>query len=239
MAHDAAWCDPTTANSLDDLRRIASGFVSAIGCEYFAYLTTRPPDGVQLESDMLVSDYPDEWIGRYVEKNYRYYDPVVTISRKARLPFFWGEKGFLRPYKKAERRVFYEAGEFDILEGYAIPTAGPEGDAGLFSMTMTARNHIHEAVFAETARLQLFAAQFHDAAIRLITERDRSQAVELSHRERDVLAWTAEGYSSEAVAARMGLTASAVNYHITNCCRKLGAGNKIQAVALAIRRNLI
>jgi DNA-binding CsgD family transcriptional regulator len=55
----------------------------------------------------------------------------------------------------------------------------------------------------------------------------------------EVLTWTAEGYSSEAVAKRLGLSTSAVNYHITNCCRKLGASNKTQAVALAIRMNLM
>jgi DNA-binding CsgD family transcriptional regulator len=61
----------------------------------------------------------------------------------------------------------------------------------------------------------------------------------LTTREREVLTWTADGYSSEAVAARLGLSASAINYHVTNCCRKLGASNKIQAVALAIRMNLL
>jgi DNA-binding CsgD family transcriptional regulator len=61
----------------------------------------------------------------------------------------------------------------------------------------------------------------------------------LTTREKEVLTWTAEGYSSEEVAARLGLSASAVNYHITNSCRKLGASNKIQAVALAIRMDLL
>lgn len=231
--------EPTYATSIEDLRAITSSFCRAVGCDYFGYLVTRQPDGMPLERDIFITNYPDEWIGRYKKRNYKYYDPVVTISRKSRLPFYWGGRGFLKPYNKAERQVFHEASEFRIFEGYGIPAAGPEGDTGIFSVTLTARNRVREVVAEEKGRLQLFAAQFHDTAIRLVTGQERAGPPALTQREREVLAWTADGHSSEAAAARMGLTASAVNYHVTNCCRKLGASNKIQAVALAIRRNLI
>ncbi|MCO6185239.1 LuxR family transcriptional regulator [Rhizobium sp. L1K21] len=231
--------DPTAAESMGELLSLASTFTRKMGCDYFGYLITRLPDGRTPDEDIFISNYPDEWLDRYRARSYKFYDPVVTISRRSRLPFFWGERGFLRPYRKAERHVFHEASEYRILEGYGIPAAGPEGDAGIFSVTLSNRNLVHDVVEEETARLQLFSAQFHDAAIRLAFGQERREAPELTKREKEVLSWTADGYSSEAVAARLGLTASAVNYHITNACRKLGASNKIQAVALTIRRNLI
>lgn len=234
-----SYSDPSTATSVEELCAIASSFTESLGCDYFGYLITRQPGGGTPKDDIFITDYPDEWIGRYRDRNYKFYDPVVTISRTSRLPFYWGERGFLKPYRKAERHVFHEASEYRILEGYGIPAAGPEGDTGIFSVTLSQRNQVHGVVAEETARLQLFAAQFHDAAIRLALGRERTETLELTKREKEVLSWTSDGFSSEAAAARMGLTASAVNYHITNACRKLGAGNKIQAVALAIRRNLI
>jgi DNA-binding CsgD family transcriptional regulator len=234
-----ALTEPADAKSFEQLAAIASTFARRIGCDYFSYLTTRFPGGDKDGSDILATDYPEEWIKRYMERNYRFYDPVVTIARTARLPYYWGERGFLKPYRKAERHVFHEAGEYRILEGYAIPTAGPEGDSGIFSVNMTQRNQIHDLVRDETARLQLFAAQFHDAAVRLGQKQGARTNADLSKREKEVLSWTSNGLSSEAVAGRIGLTASAVNYHLGNAARKLGAANKIQAVALSIRYGLI
>lgn len=231
--------DPTGTQSIAELEHVASGFARSIGCDYFGYLLTRLPSGLAVEDDTFITDYPEEWITRYRQRSYKFYDPVVTISRTSRLPFYWGGRGFLQPYNKAERHVFHEASEYRILEGYGVPAAGPEGDSGIFSVTVRQRNQIREMVAEETARLQLFAAQFHDAAVRLVLHHDRRRETALTKREKEVLSWTADGFSSEAVAARMGLSASAVNYHITNACRKIGASNKVQAVALAIRRNLL
>lgn len=231
--------DPTSTQTVAELQQVASDFARSIGCDYFGYLLTRLPSGQAVEDDTFITDYPEEWITRYKQRSYKFYDPVVTISRTSRLPFYWGGRGFLQPYNKAERHVFHEASEYRILEGYGVPAAGPEGDSGIFSVTVRQRNQIREMVAEETARLQLFAAQFHDAAVRLVLHHDRRAEAALTKREKEVLSWTADGFSSEAVAARMGLSASAVNYHITNACRKIGASNKVQAVALAIRRNLL
>ena len=176
---------------------------------------------------------------RYLARTYQFYDPVAILSQTTRLPYFWGQRGFLRSYNKAERYVFHEAGEFGILEGYSVPLVGPEFDAGIFSVVIDARNQLPEIVNGRVGELQVFATKFHDAAVRLTYLGTSQDSDNLTPREREVLTWTAEGYSSEAVAARLGLSASAVNYHLANSCRKLGAGNKIQAVALAIRKNLI
>jgi DNA-binding CsgD family transcriptional regulator len=239
MGNVEAAFDPTSAQSLAQLKQLARGFARSLECDHFSYFLTRLPRGQVPAEDTFLADYPDEWQARYKQRSYKFYDPVVTISRTSRLPFYWGERGFLQPYSKAERHVFHEANEYGILEGYGIPTAGPEADSGIFSVIVRHRNLIHEMVAEEAARLQLFAAQFHDAAVRLIAQDNHRNPAELTKREKEVLNWTAEGFSSEAVAARMGLSASAVNYHITNACRKIGASNKIQAVALAIRHNLL
>jgi DNA-binding NarL/FixJ family response regulator len=126
-----------------------------------------------------------------------------------------------------------------MRDGYSVPIEGPEFDAAIFSVVVNARNEISDLVQGKIGQLQIFAAKFHEAAVRLESSRAPPPEIELTTREREVLTWTADGYSSEAVAARLGLSVSAINYHVTNCCRKLGASNKIQAVALAIRMNLL
>jgi DNA-binding CsgD family transcriptional regulator len=237
---DGSVClDPTSARTVAELESVATGFAQSIGCEHFSYVVTRPPRGRVICNNIFISSYPAEWKARYLARTYQFYDPVVSISKKTRMPYFWGQRGFLRAYDKAERRVFHEAAEFGMLEGYSVPIVGPEFDAAIFSVVVNARNEISDRVQGEIGELQIFAAKFHDAAVRLESSRAPQPEIELTTREREVLTWTADGYSSEAVAARLGLSASAINYHVTNCCRKLGASNKIQAVALAIRMNLL
>lgn len=237
---DGSVClDPTSARSVGELETIATGFAQSIGCEHFSYLVTRPPRGRVTCKNVFISSYSPEWKGRYLERNYQFYDPVAIISKKTRVPYFWGQRGFLRAYEKAERYVFHEAAEFGILEGYSVPVVGPEFDAAIFSVVVDGRNEISHVVRGEVGELQIFAAKFHDAAVRLEDSESPQDNIALTTREKEVLTWTAEGYSSEEVAARLGLSASAVNYHVTNCCRKLDATNKIQAVALAIRMNLL
>lgn len=231
--------DLASARSVGELESIATGFAHSIGCEHFSYLVTRPPRGRIACKNALISSYAPGWKARYIERSYQFYDPVVSIAKKARIPYFWGQRGFLRAYEKAERYVFHEAAEFGIREGYSVPVAGPDFDTAIFSVVVDGRNEISHVVKGELGELQIFAAKFHDAAVRLEDREDTQDTIELTTREKEVLSWTAEGYSSDEVGARLGLSASAVNYHITNCCRKLGAGNKIQAVALAIRMNLL
>jgi DNA-binding CsgD family transcriptional regulator len=237
---DGSVClDPKGARSVAELESVATGFAQAIGCKHFSYLVTRPPQGRVTCNNVFISSYAAEWKARYLARTYQFYDPVVSISKKIRVPYFWGQRGFLRAFQKAERYVFHEAAEFGILEGYSVPIVGPEFDAAIFSVVVNSRNEISNIVNDEIGKLQIFAAKFHDAAVRLEASESPQADIELTTREKEVLTWTAEGYSSEAVAARLGLSASAVNYHVTNCCRKLGASNKIQAVALAIRMNLM
>lgn len=63
--------------------------------------------------------------------------------------------------------------------------------------------------------------------------------VRLTDRERDALAWVAEGKSDWEISVILGISESTVRFHVDNGRRKLGAGNRAQAVArLAVARLL-
>lgn len=56
----------------------------------------------------------------------------------------------------------------------------------------------------------------------------------LSPREREVLTLIAEGMTAEAVGERLGVSVETVRTHTRNAIRKLGARNRMHAVALAL-----
>lgn len=61
----------------------------------------------------------------------------------------------------------------------------------------------------------------------------------LTPRERDVLELLAAGLRVNDIAARLGIGTETVRSHMRNASGRLGALNRTQAVAIAIRRGLI
>lgn len=57
----------------------------------------------------------------------------------------------------------------------------------------------------------------------------------LTERERDVLAWAAQGKTKWETSVIMGISERTVSFHIENAKRKLDASNLVMAVAIAIQ----
>ena len=62
---------------------------------------------------------------------------------------------------------------------------------------------------------------------------------DLTQRELDVLGLIRDGHRNKQIADRLGIAETTVNFHIRNLVEKLGAHDRANAVALAIRRGLL
>jgi DNA-binding CsgD family transcriptional regulator len=61
----------------------------------------------------------------------------------------------------------------------------------------------------------------------------------LTQRERDCLGWIARGASSKETARQLSLSVYTVNEYVASAMRKLGAGSRAEAVAMALLARLI
>lgn len=57
----------------------------------------------------------------------------------------------------------------------------------------------------------------------------------LSRRERDVLACATDGLTNAQIAQAMDITVSTVKFHLASVYRKLGAGNRTEAIVMWVR----
>ncbi|MHB9031875.1 MAG: response regulator [Anaerolineae bacterium] len=64
-------------------------------------------------------------------------------------------------------------------------------------------------------------------------------AAKLTPRELEVLKLMAAGSSNQQIAEHLVLNLSTVKTHVSNILNKLGAGNRVEAVTLAMRDNII
>ena len=62
---------------------------------------------------------------------------------------------------------------------------------------------------------------------------------ELTERQRELLSSIVKGLASEAIAANLGISAYSVNQQLDAIRKKLGAANRTEAVAIALRKHLL
>ena len=62
---------------------------------------------------------------------------------------------------------------------------------------------------------------------------------ELTERQRKILEAASKGLSSEQIAKRLGISPCAVNQHLDAVRRKLGASSRTEAVAIAIKKQIL
>ncbi len=67
----------------------------------------------------------------------------------------------------------------------------------------------------------------------------QDEDIELTPRERECLNWAAHGKSEWEISQILGISEHTSEKHLLNAKTKLGAANRVHAVAEAIRRGLI
>lgn len=67
----------------------------------------------------------------------------------------------------------------------------------------------------------------------------RNGREELTHRELDILTLVAAGLSDKLIGDRLAIARSTASNHVTTILLKLGAANRAEAAAIAIRDGII
>lgn len=88
---------------------------------------------------------------------------------------------------------------------------------------------------------QLLANLFHASMLESDEQRDvdHKSPMSLTHRETEVLSWAAAGKSYWEIGCILGITERTVRFFMTNARRKLNVVSNTQAVAQAVRHDLL
>ncbi|KVE27442.1 hypothetical protein WS67_11770 [Burkholderia singularis] len=183
----------------------------------------------------IVSNYPQAWLDRYMQKNYAAIDPTIRIGARSRSLVIWGDALF-----RKTPHLWAEAQQFGLKAGLSQPGWAR---GGIFMMLSLARNG-EPVTMAEAAELQpylLLLTEFFISKMQdLIDKSDATRIrMQLSPREIEVLKWSAAGKTVIELSAILGVTGATVQFHLQNAKRKLGVSTKIQATDHARRLGLI
>jgi hypothetical protein len=128
--------------------------------------------------------YSDEWVQRYIEKEYLRTDPVILGCYQRFHPVDWKRLDWT---SKAARAFQADAIAHDVgNQGYSVPIRGPNGQFALFTVS----HHCSDeewAAFTEANRrdLILIAHFFNHKALEFEPDRAPERAQTLSPREVD------------------------------------------------------
>ncbi|HEX8166364.1 MAG TPA: LuxR family transcriptional regulator [Beijerinckiaceae bacterium] len=220
----------SVAGVVEELRKLGRLF----GYESFC-IAGLPEPGERFAPYVLVSGWPEGWMRRYDENGYAHVDPVMAQIRRTSLPVAWSEA----PYDRSDpgpSRVMNESPEFGLVEGVSVSVSTPKGikagasfSAGSFKPTKSERAALHlVALYAEGRARALLGG-----------EESPAPAPVLSPRQLECLKWAAEGRTAWEISVILSLSQRTVEQYLAGAAAALGAVNRVQAVAEAMRRGII
>lgn len=119
-----------------------------------------------------------------------------------------------------------------------LRTAMSAGAAGFVSKT----SGLGELVAAVRAAARGDAVISPALLARLLTRMRREPSAvgrNITAREHEILGLLAQGMSNAAIAAHLVLSVHTIRNHVANLLAKLGAHSKLEALAIAVRENLV
>lgn len=200
---------------------------------------TVPAPGTPMrrqKDHVLLCDWPGEWLDRYLNENYVRHDPVVQHMRSCLAPFRWSDAFSGQPLCNEAQSVVADARSFMLNDGLAFPLVTLNGTAVVVSLGGESLD-LSSAEFAMVSLVSTYAIgramQLHAVPGTPIEQ------VELTPRETECLRWAALGKSEWEISQILGISEHTSEKHLLNAKSKLGAVNRVHAVAEAIRRGYI
>jgi DNA-binding CsgD family transcriptional regulator len=187
---------------------------------------------------LLLLTYDDAWVKHYVEQDYFQIDPVVLAGRKGFLPVDWMT---VEHHTKEARHFFAEAESHGVgRHGFTLPIRGPAGERALFTITTNDTDeHWYRWRYSHLQDFHLLAQYFHDRAVRLAGLRHENVMRPLAPREKECLEHLIQGQAPGQIAATLELSQSAVHAYLRTARLKLECTTMEQAIAKAIRFEIL
>ena len=226
-------------DDLTVLRDIFHDSVSDLGIRYFAYHLVRVA-GVGDHLVHGITTYPDDWVQRYIERDYVQTDPVVLNGLKRASPFHWDQVTAPRLMNTSQRALFREADDVEIRDGFSVPIHGRREFAMMSVVPSGTRQEGKRVLREHQQLLHMMALYYHNhASSILLEEYFKKIQPRLTPRETECLLWVARGKTTWEISVILRISERTVIYYIENAKVKLGVHSRPHAVVKAVMMGLI
>ena len=189
-----------------------------------------------IDAPYVKTTYPDNWVARYILKDYIKVDPIVRAGALRSLPFDWS---CISPRPEASQMLQdyhnHELGPY----GYSIPITDKKGRRALFSVNSELNEQSWDKRTAQYLSdwIELAHILHHKAIHELYGEMD--PAPTLSKRQIETLNLSATGLDHKQIARELNISEHTVRNYQQSLRHKLGASSMTHAVGIASRLKII
>lgn len=223
------------AESGEDIRKELEELTELYRFKYFA-LATVPSDGGRLfTDDVLFSSWPAELIHQFDQLNLA--GGIIEYVMHSTMPLQLDLEEFAKvvPPEIAEQTQRL-LGSYGISRSVIFPVHNKDGSKAKVTFEGN-RDFVDEH---DVATLHLRSINLFSRYVDMVKRKPEEKHVRfLTGRERECLKWIAGGKTSVEVASIMDLSEHTVTHYLTNAANKLNAANRVHAVTIAMRLNLL
>lgn len=184
------------------------------------------------------STYNRDYMEMYMRDYTPIKDPAFNVCFTRLLPLDWDE---VRETDARVEPIHEMAEQYGIgRHGVSFPIRDPGFGDALFSVNFECDDRHWMTIRQEIVnRFHLFAHFYHLRMKAIIADRPVTSEFDLSPREREVLKWAADGKTAWETAQLIGVSERAIRLYTENAMNKLRAKTKTQAVAIAVKNEII
>ncbi|MGK4327829.1 LuxR family transcriptional regulator [Lonsdalea quercina] len=205
----------------------------------------RTMEGKLINPSLLrVNNVPEDMPLQWFENGFFQMDVVQHHALETCAPFVWSyqrpERTPLRSRIGEEHKcVTHYMRENGMPCGATVPLHLPRGGFATVTAILNS-SHEEQDISSTLSDLTFIAHRFQESAFPLFSEDLMTcQYVHLTKRERECLAWSAEGLTAKEIARKLNRSVATVTLHLNNATKKLGANNRVQAVVRAMYYHLL
>ena len=199
------------SSSLESLQNNFQALCEHFFIEYFAFATFHYnlQTGVHFN---IFDTYPNGWIKYYQDNNYQLHDPVFKLLYSAYEPYVWGSKKItdLIPMQK---KLLSEAYDHGIKFGTTIPMVFSPYERDFLTILNQATLH-PDVVYILVQAIQVYKERQQTLYI-------QQTALNLTHREWEIMQFKALGLKVKTIAGKLNLNEGTVLFHLKNIKDKM------------------
>ena len=219
-------------SSADEVAGAMHRIVARFGFDGLFFAGLQPKPGQSFEDLILAARCPAEFRAVYVSRDYVNFDDNVRRARLSTQAFEWTSTPKVENKESRMREINALLADFAFIRGLIVPLHGPGGFVAGVALA-GAKVDLSERTKPGLHLLSLYAFD----RIRQFAAKPETRP-KLTAREREVLAWSAQGKSAWEIGEILNIAKRTVDEHVQTAIRKLGAANRTQAVVIAIRERL-
>jgi LuxR family quorum sensing-dependent transcriptional regulator len=219
-------------SSAKQLAREMDTVIAGFGFDAFLIGGHKARPDLSFNDILLATKCPTEFVTTYSARNYLYEDPTFKRCISSSRPFDFNSLDYDERDGPRVPDMMHLVEDFGFSEGFLVPIHGPAGYEAAVGM-LGDKLDLSDGIRAGLHLICIYAYEWLSELAGNGVNR-----TPLTPREREVLAWAAQGKSAWEIGEILMIAKRTVDEHAQTAMRKLGAVNRTQAVAIAIRHRL-